>query len=171
MSRVSGATPRGNLVPTLPNLFVLGPPRTGTTSLVQWLRETPDVFVSRPKEPAFHLRDSPIEGQIDDEDVYLGLFAEGAASRYRCEAAPCYLSSEQATCSIAGMAPDALLVVGLRNPVDMIASLHAHHRYRGIEQEPDLEAAVFSPRPPDSTDFRRSLDYLGVAAVGRHLQR
>jgi hypothetical protein len=138
---------------------------------VNWLRATPGVFVCRPKEPAFHLGDLPIATQIDDRDEYLDLFTEGASGRFRCDATPWYLSSTSATTSIAEMAPDARLVVGLRNPVDLIASLHAHHRYHGIEPEPDLETAVFSRRPPNSTDFRRSLDYLAVARVGSHLQR
>lgn len=156
---------------TLPNLFVLGPPRTGTTSLTYWFRATPDVFTSTPKEPAYHVRGEPMQDRVGDRDAYLELFSESASSRYRCDATPWYLSSKTAPASIAEMAPDARLIIGLRNPVDMIASLHTHHRYSDIEAEPDLETAVFSTRAPDPTDFRRSLDYLSVARIGEQIAR
>ncbi len=154
-----------------PNLYVLGPPRTGTTSLSRWLTATPNVDMSRPKEPAFHVRDLPMTDRIDDLDAYLAGFDPSATVRYRCDATPWYLYSVKAAASIHAMEPNARLVVRLRNPVDMLASLHNHHRFVGIEREASFEKALFTPRRPHETDFRHNLDYLAVARVGEQVQR
>lgn len=34
-----------------PDLFIVGAPKTGTSSLHRYLEQHPDVFMSRPKEP------------------------------------------------------------------------------------------------------------------------
>ena len=112
-----------------------------------------------------------MHGRVAGRTAYLDLFRAGAASRYRCDATPWYLTAPSAPESIAELAPDARLIVGVRDPVDQIASLHAHHVYRGIEKETDLAKAVFSVRPPDPSDFRRSVDYLSVARIGEQLER
>ncbi len=154
-----------------PNLFVLGPPRTGTTSLARWLSATPDIDVCKPKEPAYHALDLPMVDRVADETAYLDSFDATRDVRYRCDATPWYLYSIKAPASIHGMSPDARLIIRLRNPVDMLASLHNHHRYVGLERQRDFTKAVFEQRPPDATDFRTSLDYLAVARVGEQAQR
>lgn len=154
-----------------PNLFILGPPRTGTTSLSRWLSATPSVTVCRPKEPAYHAVDLPMVDRIHDYDEYLALFAGSEGDRYRCDATPWYLYSAKAPASIHDMAPEARLIIRLRNPVDMLASLHTHHRYVGLESETDFERAVFANRHPDPSDFRSQLDYLDVARVGEQAKR
>lgn len=169
--RRTGTPGNGGKVVPHPNLYVLGPPRTGTTSLARWLTETPNIYVSRPKEPAYHALDLPMSDRIGDRDEYLALFAEAGKTAYRCDATPWYLYATKAAASIHDMAPDARLVVNLRNPVDMLASLHNHHRFVGIESEPDFGRAVFTPRLPNATDFRANLDYLAVGRLGEQVAR
>ena len=43
--------------PRLPNFFLAGAPKTGTTSLYAYLRQHPQVYMSLPKEPAFFAAD------------------------------------------------------------------------------------------------------------------
>jgi len=40
----------------LPNLFIVGAPRSGTTSLYNYLKQHPEVFMSPIKEPHYFLR-------------------------------------------------------------------------------------------------------------------
>ena len=40
-----------------PNFFIVGAPKCGTTSLDEYLRQHPNVFISRPKEPHYFSTD------------------------------------------------------------------------------------------------------------------
>ena len=63
-----------------PNFFILGAPRCGTTSLCDYLRTNPRVFVSRPKEIHFFAEDfstSRMEQRLaKTEDEYVDFFKE-----------------------------------------------------------------------------------------------
>lgn len=155
---------------TYPDLFILGPPRTGTTSLARWLDQHPSIAIAATKETGHFLTDLQLPGRIDDAQAYLRLFNNSA--ELRGEATPWYLFDPGAAKAIHAVAPTARLVVGLREPADMLASLHNHHVYVGIEREPDFERAVFGPgRPTDDHDFRVGVDYLAVGAIGTQIQR
>jgi hypothetical protein len=41
----------------IPNLFIVGAPKCGTTSLHYWLSQHPEIFMSEPKEPKFFCTD------------------------------------------------------------------------------------------------------------------
>ncbi len=123
-----------------PNLFVLGAPKCGTTSLVSWLGQHPEIFVSPKKEPHFFYtphRRKPIS-QARYHDYFKG--ATGA-HRYLAEASVWYLFSRQAAPRILAYNPKARFIVCLRNPVDMFPSLHAQQVFAGLEGEKDMEKA------------------------------
>ena len=40
-----------------PNLFIIGAPKSGTTSLYQYLRSHPNIFMCTPKEPNYFSND------------------------------------------------------------------------------------------------------------------
>ena len=44
---------------TLADLYLIGAPKAGTTSVASWLSEHPDVFWSTPKEPFYWAADYP----------------------------------------------------------------------------------------------------------------
>jgi hypothetical protein len=123
----------------MPNLFIVGAPKSGTTSLYEWLKDHPDVFMARFKEPCYFARDLAWETSGyyfwygRDRDRYRALFAEAGHARRIGEASTRYLYSNDAPGLIAEQAPDPRIVVMLRNPVDMIASLHAHKVASGTE--------------------------------------
>lgn len=133
---------------SLPNLFIVGAPKSGTTSLYEWLRHHPQVFMSPFKEPCYYARDLAWEPSGYylrygvDRDRYLELFAEADGARRVGEASTRYLYSKDAPALIAAEAEDPRIVVMLRNPVDMIASLHAHKLAGGSEDLPDLADAI-----------------------------
>jgi hypothetical protein len=133
---------------TLPNLFLVGAPKSGTTSLYEWLRHHPQVYMSPFKEPCYYARDLAWEQSGYylrygvDRDRYLGLFADADGARRLGEASTRYLYSRDAPSLIAGEADDPRIVAILRNPIDMIASLHAHKVASGTEDLPDLADAI-----------------------------
>jgi hypothetical protein len=78
----------------LPNLFVVGAPKCGTTSLCYYLEQHPSVFISNPKEPFYFGYDftKPVK-PVDD---YLKLFEPGVDLAYRGEGSTWYLFSSTA---------------------------------------------------------------------------
>jgi hypothetical protein len=135
-------------VTRIPDTFIIGAPKSGTTSLYVWLRGHPEVFMSPVKEPCYYSRDLASDNSGNflrygtDRDRYLALF-EGAGSAKRLgEASTRYLYSTEAPSLIAADSPDARVIALLRNPVDFIASLHAHKLAGGTEDLESLEDAL-----------------------------
>jgi hypothetical protein len=155
----------------IPNLFIIGTPRSGTTSVAKWLSRHPDVAGGRRKEPVFHATDLPSPKHTTDLEEYLQNWAGTESVRMRLDASVWYLFSKEAATSIARMSPDARFIVHLRDPVDLIASLHTHHVFIGVETVRDFETAVFGERPPPGEEFRRSIDYLDVVRLPGQLRR
>lgn len=125
------STPEGpdRMSPVPPNLFVIGAPKAGTTSLCGWLAQHPDVYWSVPKEP-FHLA-ADFPGQREhfgftERRAYLDLYdrSEATAARYRGDGSTTYLYSQVAVAQALRLSPDARFVVSLRDPAELIPSYH-----------------------------------------------
>jgi hypothetical protein len=119
----------------------------------------------------FHATDLPSPKHITDLDEYLQNWAGAEPVPMRLDGGTWYLYSKVAASSIARMSPDARFIVHLRDPVDLIASLHTHHVFIGVEEVRDFESAVFGERPPHGEEFRRSLDYLDVVRLPGQVRR
>ena len=138
-----------------PNLFIVGAPKSGTTSLYEWLKDHPDVFMSPFKEPCYFARDLAWEDSGYylrygvDRARYLALFENAGSAARVGEASTRYLYSRDAPTLIASEATDPRVIVLVRNPIDMVASLHAHKVAGGTEDLLDLGAAL------DAEDDRR----------------
>lgn len=157
--RTSGsATTSENL--RIPNLFLVGAPKSGTTALYEYLRALPDVFMSPKKEIHFFGQD--LGPALDDEEEYRQLFAEARDETWVGEASPWYLYSRTAAKEIKAFNPEARILIMLRKPVDMIWALHGQNliaSYGGvpIEVHEDLARAL------DAEEDRRlglDLDHL-----------
>jgi hypothetical protein len=114
----------------MPNFFVIGAGRSGTTSLHNYLSQHPDIFMTEMKEPSYFafederdlgrgarsrwLRDNTVL----DEPGYLGLFAHAGAEKFRGESSPRYLETKTSPGRILKAVPEARMVVMLRHPVD-----------------------------------------------------
>lgn len=102
-----------------PNLFVVGAAKAGTTSLAYYLGQHPDIFMSPIKEPHFFSGSTPtLFEAVHDERAYLRLFDGSRGERYLGEASPSYLDTAKAAQAIARAAPEARIVISLRNPID-----------------------------------------------------
>jgi hypothetical protein len=125
-----------------PNFFIVGAAKAGTTSLVTYLREHPQVFISQPKEPHFFASDFPRYQAIDDEQRYLALFA-AVRGEHRAvgEASTSSMYSRCAMGRIQQFQPDAKIIALLRNPVDMVHAAHAQFLHLRDETEVDFNRA------------------------------
>ena len=133
-----------------PNLFIVGAPKSGTTTLAYWMRHHPQVFVCTPKEPMFYCGfDEPFGGPgaddinaqvVTERDAYLDLFAGAGGARYLVDASTDYLSCPEAAERIKADSPNAGIIMLLRNPVERAFSEHSHLVRDNLETLPLREA-------------------------------
>jgi len=127
---------------TKPNLFIVGAPKAGTTSLFRYLESHTDIFLCDPKEPHFLNTDTNDSGNLDQLDDYLALFEQGSGKKYVGEGSTHYLMSEDAPKHIAEFFPDSKVIILLRRPVDLIYSAYFQNVYNGIEALSPFEKAM-----------------------------
>jgi hypothetical protein len=110
----------------LPNFLIIGAAKAGTTSLYDWLRQHPDVYMPKLKEPKFFAYDperTDVEYPVTTLQDYAALF-EGATQRAIGEASPHYLSSSPAMLKIRETLPRARLIAALRDPAERAFSVY-----------------------------------------------
>lgn len=165
-----------------PNTFILGAPKSGTTSLAAYIAEHPNVFISKPKEPFYWSHDYPeLKRRHDMSSLenYLALF-ESATQAHQVigEGSTNYLRSEVAIQEILSFNPAAKFIAMLRNPVEVVHAFHAEVLFSFIETEPDFEKAwamqedrkngKLIPRGCEAPQF---LQYRAVASYHQQVQR
>lgn len=129
-----------------PNLFLVGAPKCGTSALHDYLAAHPGVFMSSPKEPHHFCPDVDAPFAVRDPDAYAALF-EQAREQVVGESSATYLYSRVAARNIYAANPDATIVAVVRNPLEMLPSLHSQRRVNGTEPCPTLaEALELEPR-------------------------
>jgi hypothetical protein len=135
----------------LPDFFIVGHQKSGTTALYEMLRLHPEVFLPTTKEPQFFSTDlhstprssSPAQnGSPRTLEAYLSLFASAREDQRVGDASPQYLRSQAAAGNIAELRPDARIIAILREPADFVRSFHHQLVHANQETEPDLRAAV-----------------------------
>lgn len=138
---------------TAPNLFVVGAGKSGTTSLWKHLDAHPDICMSHPKEPHFFSRGG-IPGQpvVKDAASYARLFAGAAGHRYRGEASTSYLWDADTPARIREAAPDARIVISLRDPVERAYANYWTHVGARVEGR-TFAAAVHEELAADDVDY------------------
>lgn len=122
-----------SMIDIKPNLFVIGAPKCGTTSVANWLSQHPDIFMSKDKEP--HYFYSPRHKERNLQDYLSNFFEAGAEVKYVGEASVWYLFSGIAAKKIMDFNSDSRFIVCIRNPIEMAPSLHAQMVYNGHEKE------------------------------------
>ncbi len=139
----------------LPNFFIIGAPKCGTTSLAAWLAEHPKIYMSPLKEPFFFCDDLNVRLITSWED-YIRLF-EGAKEEHAIgEASSYYLFSKTAIPNIEAGLHNARYIAMVRNPVDMAYSWYME-RLRWQEE--------------DILDFRTAWDLSPERRSGRSLPK
>ncbi len=137
----------------VPDFFIVGHQKCGTTALYLMLSEHPQIFMPRDvKEPWFFGRELRPGSFSDDGRVrrsrpetleqYVALFADAAPGQLIGEASPQTIRSQTAAAEIAALRPDARVVAILREPASFLRSLHLQLVATHIESEKDLARAI-----------------------------
>ena len=133
---------------TLPNLFIVGAAKSGTTSLHNYLNQHPDVFMCTPKEPHFLINNEigkdRISIGISDKNKYLNLFLKGKKKQYRGESSVMYLMYPDIVIPKINQqyGEDCKIIIMLRNPIERAYSGFQHvKRYNANEECTEFKSA------------------------------
>jgi len=101
--------------------------------------------MSQPKEPQFFAEDIlGHQRNITTLEDYLRCFEKGAPAKEVGEASTCYLASPSAAKQIITFNPESRIVVMLRNPVEVMYSLHSERVFSNMENICDFASALDS---------------------------
>jgi len=142
--------PRQPRTERVPDFFIVGHPKSGTTALWDMLRRHPQVHTPPNKEPYFladELRPPAATPRTFGTTPatradYLALFADAPAEKLTGEASAPYLWSRTAAARIAELAPGARIVAILREPASFLRSLHLQFVQIHMEPETSLRKAL-----------------------------
>ncbi len=121
-----------------PNFFIVGAPRCGTTSLHEYLKKIPRVFMSKIKEPEYFSPNSFKMNQtlpIYDKKEYLALFQEIKDELAIGESSTSYLEDPESPRLIHKVVPNARIIVMLRNPIERAYSHYLIHVRYNFEKQ------------------------------------
>ena len=127
-----------------PNFFIVGAPKCGTTSIYFYLKQHPQVFMAKFKEPHFFGKDLTRLRKLYNfnHESYMKLFSNSNIYKVRGEASTFYLYSKKAAKEIHSFNPLAKILICLREPTEMIYSMHSQYIHSQNEDVLDFEEAL-----------------------------
>jgi hypothetical protein len=142
----------------VPDFFIVGHEKCGTTALYRMLRSHPQIFMPDLKEPRFFSPDLSGRGRgrsvpasagvrphtLED---YLALFTAAAPEQRAGEASPQYIRSTLAAGAIAEVQPEARIIAILREPASFLSSYHLQCVNSDLETEKDFAKALALEQP------------------------
>ena len=142
---------------TMPNFFVIGAQKAGTTSLYHYLAQHPQVYMSPVKEPCFFNHKIDPDGKVIEErfgnsgqrrsrfsdiEDYRALFRGAKDEMAIGEASPPYIYAPGTAERIQRYVPEAKVIAILRNPADRAYSAFLHAVHIGKEPRTDFAQAL-----------------------------
>jgi hypothetical protein len=134
---------------SIPDFFIVGHPKCGTTALFEMLRVHPQIFMPACKETFYFADELRIPthrrragGPPQTLDDYLPLFAAAEPEQRAGEASALHLWSRSAARNIAELRPDARIIALLREPAAFLRSLHLQFVQSHVEPEKDFGKAL-----------------------------
>ena len=124
----------------IPDFFIVGAPKCGTTALDFHLSKHPEIFMAKKELHYFGTDLGMIQEELTEEK-YLSFFNEAADKQIKGESSVWYLYSKKAAEEIMTFNPYAKIIILLRKPTEMIPSLHSQYVYNGIENLKDFKKA------------------------------
>lgn len=137
------------------DFFIVGAARSGTTTLWQWLKDHPGIFLPETKEPHyFCFKDKALPyfgNELDphyrelltvSEDEYEHLYDNCKPNQLSGDASPGYLYFSGTASNIKQHNPAAKIICILRNPCDRAFSQFIFHVQSGFEDVCDFQSAL-----------------------------
>lgn len=175
----------GNAEASLPNFFIAGAARSGTTALADILGQHPSIFITKPKEPhflAFAGRRLAFCGPGDDLTInmtsvtepssYFSLYrgAGGISARGDASVSTLYYA-EDSLANLDRYFPDARLIVILREPVARAFSAYSYQRSLGFEPCDDFGDALHEEGKRISLGWHHLWHYASMSRYAGQLDR
>jgi len=111
-----------------PNFFIVGTAKAGTTSLYEYLKGVPGIYMSPVKEPNyFSVITTPSNHELSpykDKTKYQDLFSKVKNEKIIGEASPTYLADPDSPKLIHKVSPNAKILISLRDPIERIFSFY-----------------------------------------------
>jgi len=166
----------------LPTFLVIGAARSGTTALYLYLRQHPNVFMSKGKETNFFAFEGEaldfrgpgaefVNNSVVTLNAYCRLFADAPEGAAIGEASPLYLYSPHAAERIHARLPDARLIAILRNPIEQAYSHYLYARKEAIEPLADFMAALDAQEDRRKARWQPLFQYVDFARYHVQLRR
>jgi hypothetical protein len=137
-----------------PNLFIVGHPRSGTSSLHSYLSQHPDIFMTVIKEPNYFATDfretsdrfhkKPLYFPYRTEADYLRLYRKWSNEKIAGEATATNLCSKVSAREIHRFNPRAKIIMLFREPVSFLYSYHSAAQFALGEHLKDFEEALLA---------------------------
>lgn len=134
--------------------FIAGYPKSGTTSLYDYLSGHPAVFLPMLKEPHYFTEDYPGAREVMTENDYLALYRNAGPGQLRGDSSASVIHSDVAIDRILECYPRAKFIVLVRDPVAAVRSFHGELLHNLNE---------------DVADFERAWRLQGARAEGRQI--
>ena len=172
----------------LPNLFVVGAAKSGTTALYQYFKQHPDIFVPESVKELNYMAYSEglpnytgpgdqkhlIEKSVTNLADYTGYFHARKGQKIGADVSPSYLYYPQASRKIAELCPQAKIVIILRNPIECVFSMYSMMRREGREPCGSFRQAFQRSEERLAAGWEWAWDYqkgfLFSAKVNRYLE-
>jgi sulfotransferase family protein len=138
----------------MPDFFIVGQAKSGTTALWEALRRHPQIYMPRGKEPWYFARNNPqppgaterllthTGKRTETVEEYLSLFSEARDDQLLGEGSTAYLWSPVAARAIADAQPAARIIAIFREPASFLRSLHLQLLANHTETERDFRKAL-----------------------------
>jgi len=123
------------MVEKKPNFIIIGAMKAATTSLYTYIKQHPDIFMTKVKEPMFfnnfqQENNYNILGSKSNKSTtleeYLAMFKDAKNEKAIGEASPAYIYNENAPYLIKEHLPDVKIIAILRQPTDRAYSNFLH---------------------------------------------
>lgn len=177
--------PPKSLIQGLPQLAcVVGAPRCGTTTISHWMRRRPEICFSKVKEPHFftlvdltEASDKQLKQAV--EEGYLQRYFPNCPSTTELlgEGSVSYLYAPERLLPLLKVWPDAKFIICVRDPFEVLPSVHQRLLFQGDETVKDFTKAwrlqderALGRNIPKSCIEPRQLQYLEIVRFGKHLE-
>ncbi len=151
---------------TWPNFFIVGAPKSATTSLYFYLKDIHQIYMSEVKEPNYFsnatVPDNHTIKPIRNKKKYLDLFKNANNNKILGEASTQYLADPEAPKLIHEVAPDAKILISIRDPVERIFSGYLMGRRLGTAKLSfweELQKEISGKADPAKTRLRSNVGF------------
>jgi Sulfotransferase family len=167
----------------LPDFFIAGAPKAGTTALHSALARHPSLFMAAVKEPKFFLTDGPPPAKGGPGDArtyrehvwqradYEALFDPAPPGALRGESTPFYLYRHDAQLRIRALIPQARLIIVLRDPIERAHSNWAHLWSAGLDPIGDFVQACRAEEQRTAAGWADFWRYKDLGRYGHQIKQ